>query len=357
MKKKRACIITLYGNFNYGNKLQNYALQTALEKCGFEVTSLKNVVSTSFVKKVYNKLKYFMTGKQPVGSKGRIEAFLNFNEKYMHYTDYMIYDYKNINIIENFDKFVIGSDQVWNHWNKQVPKVMFGLFAPREKVIAYSASFAVPYIEDTYFDQYKVGLANVQHISVREDAGVKIVEDIDGRKVKVTVDPTLLLLRSDWEKVEIKPNFDVPKNYVLSCFIGGQSQTLKEKTIKYAKDNNCDIVNLYDENDMKYFDIGPSEFLYLFHNAKIVLTDSFHASVFSYIYKVPLLTFGRLGSKTNMNSRIHSLLNIFDLKERFIENIEDLNISEYSNCSYDKADINISKLREKSYDYLKNALK
>ena len=57
---KKVCIITLYGNWNYGNKLQNYALQTTIEKLGYEFTSLKNKYQQSLLEKIKYKIYNFV---------------------------------------------------------------------------------------------------------------------------------------------------------------------------------------------------------------------------------------------------------------------------------------------------------
>lgn len=41
--KKTAAIISLYGNSNYGNKLQNYAVQEILRREGIDSVNIINV--------------------------------------------------------------------------------------------------------------------------------------------------------------------------------------------------------------------------------------------------------------------------------------------------------------------------
>ncbi len=354
MKNKKACIITLYGNNNYGNKLQNYALQTTLEKIGFEVKSLRNVVKTNFLKEIYHNLKNLTSNRKL--NQEKTKNFINFNHEFMNYTDYLIKGDQGFEKIENFDKYVVGSDQVWNHWNKEVPAVMFAPFATKDKVLSYSASFAIPSLESRFIPQYKIGLSNFSHISVREDAGAKIVKEVIDREVPVTLDPTLLLTSKDWEIVEKPLGFDLPKNYLVSCFIGNRSLEQTNKINEYAKQEGLEVIYLYDASHPKYYTIGPSEFLYLFHHAKMIMTDSFHACVFSYIYQVPFLAFNRLGSSTNMNSRINTLLRVFDLNERHILNLNEIDPKKFSKCDFTKAKINIEKLQKDCINYLTNAL-
>ena len=131
----KVCIITLYGNWNYGNKLQNYALQTVIENLGHTVISLRNNLPTPFKEKVRYQI-YALRNHQKIQlMKKREKNFQKFNQEYMHYTSYLVKDTLSKKREAAYDKFVIGSDQVWNYGDGYVSPLMFGLFTKKEKNI------------------------------------------------------------------------------------------------------------------------------------------------------------------------------------------------------------------------------
>ena len=79
-----------------------------------------------------------------------------------------------------------------------------------------------------------------------------------------------------------------------------------------ARDRGCAVINLMDPKS-PYYAIGPDEFIYLIKNADCVSTDSFHGSVFSFLYERPLLIWPRQGSADDMSSRLKTLTEKFAL--------------------------------------------
>ncbi|MBE6154772.1 MAG: polysaccharide pyruvyl transferase family protein [Firmicutes bacterium] len=354
---KKVCIITLYGNWNYGNKLQNYALQQVLKNLDCDVISLKNKYQMplcdklrSFYYKLRQVKKYYYMSK-------RENSFKDFNKNYMNYTKYSATYTLNKNKANLFDYFVIGSDQVWNYGDGTISDIMFGLFTNKEKNISYAASFGVSSIPEKYKKIYIKGLNNIENISVREKAGADIVNNITGREASVVLDPTILLEKKDWEKIEKKPTFNVPKKYLLTYFLGNVSVEKTHELNEFAKKHNLEIINLNNQNYPDYFKIGPSEFLYLIHNSSIVFTDSFHACVFSFIYNKSFYVYQRDENVVSMNSRIENLLSLIKEDERQILSIKTINNEEVFKCNYKKGYDIIKKEKKKSIDFLIKSLK
>ena len=119
-------------------------------------------------------------------------------------------------------------------------------------------------------------------MSVREDTGKKIIEDLTNRDdIEVLIDPTMLLTIERWENVMKKPEQYRGEKYILCYFLGNLSDEKKEAINAIAKEKKCKIINLLDKNDL-YYSSGPSEFLWLEKNAELICTDSFHSSVFGF---------------------------------------------------------------------------
>ncbi len=342
---KKVGIITIFDEDNYGNRLQNYAVQEVLVSLGFDVETIKNVnIIEEFnlleeVKKVLPE---------------RRERFLDFNNSNMNISDeVIIHDNIPENFHENYDYFIIGSDQIWNHeFPERFSNFSFAEFAPKEKRIAFSASFGIENIEEDIFEKYK-HLKDVKAISVREDAGKKLVKNIAGREdAVVLIDPTMMLTKEKWMTVMKKPEMLKSDKYILKYFLGNVSEEKNAEIERFAKENGCDIIDILDKDN--FYATGPSEFIYLIKNSFLVLTDSFHSCVFSILFNRPFLIFDRdQEGMRNMNSRIDTLLEKFDLENRRFNNkIEEKDLKvDYSN-SYKT----LEKEREKVIEFLTKAL-
>ena len=71
------------------------------------------------------------------------------------------------------------------------------------------------------------------------------------------------------------------------------------------------VVDIMDVNSL-YYSIGPNEFLWLIKNAEMVITDSFHATVFSIIFQKDFTVVQRIGEGDTFD-RIDTLLKNFDI--------------------------------------------
>ncbi len=162
--------------------------------------------------------------------------------------------------------------------------------------------------------------ADFEKISVREESGSKIISEIKNREIPITLDPTLLLTKSEWaEKFNLKEN---SKKYLLAYFLGYNKNHWK-RTESLAQKLNLEIVIIpVFEKDLKrngvVLGLGPEEFLDLSYNASYVCTDSFHGVAFSVNFGKSFTCFERFKSndKENQNTRIYNILEKLDLKER-----------------------------------------
>lgn len=353
-RMKKVGILTLYGNNNYGNKLQNYAVQEVLKKKNIEVETIINesdfVGINVFKQKIKDIIKKFL--KTP--NIQRYNHFMLF-DKYINYSKRHI-DKNHIpaNLSNKYDCLFTGSDQVWNPSNLvHISANDFLTFAPREKRNSFSASFGVSEIPENMKEFYKENLNNLNHISVREDRGKEIIKELTGREdVEVLIDPTMLLMPEEWDKVSKKPKQLNTDKYILNYFLGNLSEERKNEINRIARENNCQVINILEFND-PFYATGPSEFLYLEKNAFLICTDSFHSCVFSILYNRPFVVFDREDNLAKMNSRIDTLLKKFNLKNR---RFEGKITKENLNHDYTEAYEILENEREKADLFLKNAL-
>lgn len=123
------------------------------------------------------------------------------------------------NIGNKFDAFIIGSDKVWNYTFLRFSEFDFVTYSNRPK-ISYAASFGVSNIEESLKDLYRHGLTEIDYISVRVEAGNKIVKDLIGVNPPVVLDPTMLLTVNEWKILTKNSALHIQQNYVVTYFLG-----------------------------------------------------------------------------------------------------------------------------------------
>lgn len=357
--------ITLDGNFNYGNVLQKYAMQSVLNRFG-ETEYLWHSPE-NFMPFVWYKMGWKEHIKLVLNWRGfRKKIFSNahgmemirqgkIHEWCARYikTRKLVGDFAKS--VDDYDFLISGSDQVWNPANDDL-EILFLLFAPPEKRVAYAASISCPSIPVEKQSLYKQGLTGMAHISMREQQGADMVKAYSGCEVPVVVDPTLLLTPDDWRKVSRMPVWYHGEDYILTYFLGKKPEVVK----RLKQEMGLKVINLLDESVYEHYVTGPDEFLWAIEHAKLVYTDSFHGTVFSILFRTPFVVCNRMGNKVTekMGSRIDTLLDYFDLKERrgtkengfFIEN-------PMVEPDWSKVDGVLTRERERSDAYLRQALK
>lgn len=314
---KKCAIITI-SNSNYGNRLQNYALQYFLQSNNYYVETIKNV---NFLNKRKNKFNYFLRRIAYLFKKSdfkdgwkREKNFKRFNKRIKF--SKKVFSWNNYSWMKEYDYFIVGSDQVWN---PQFRLTEFDLcaFSEKKKIISFAASIGVTKLDDNDIYKIKKYLTGIKAISVRENEGAKLLEQIlPNQNIVTLLDPTLLLNDIEWESIETKPNFVIPKKFILCYFLGGMNENTINFVNNYARIHKLQIINLLDKKSL-YYECGPSEFLYLERNADIIFTDSFHSIVFSIIFKKNFIVFDRIEKQHDcMNSRISTILKKFNLEDR-----------------------------------------
>ena len=357
-------IVTIPDITNYGNRLQNYAVSHVLqEKYGCNVVSL-----ASYKEKPFENGNYILWAKNLIArqlcafpalaekrfgcSMTRWANFYNWSNRYIPTKRF--YNRKSLpdTLNDQYDLFFAGSDQIWNY---RFPGTKYDdyflKFAEDRKKAAISGSFGVEEIPDEWRQTYIDGLAGFSHISVREEAGAKIVRDLIGREVPVLVDPVMLLSQEEWRKVSRKPRVDTKKPYILKYYLGDEAE--EEKIDHWAKANGYAVYELLNKNIPELYSAGPGEFLSLIANAALVASDSFHCIAFSIIFRKPFVVYARRGSGNYMTSRLDTLLGKFGFEDRWKHL---LSPDEYLTCDYTQVDEIMAKEQTKALTYLQTVL-
>lgn len=344
----KVAIVTLVSK-NYGNRLQNFALQETLTKLGHHVYTIP-VYPYHFlrhnIKYVIKKCLNFSLNKYP-------DIVWDDFDKQIRWSRSIA---SNKDIAEKYDYFIAGSDQIWNPNFSITSDRELLTFAPPEKRIAYSASIGLNTFPREYAKHYADEWKKFKNISVRESQASEIIYNLTHIISPVVLDPTLLLDKNDWLK-RLKLN-KYPKKYFVKYFLGQQSNSVEQYIENRVKKEHANLIEITNSDGSLKSGIGPYEFLTLLYYSKGVFTDSFHGTVFSIIFEKPFLVFRRPTEKGygDMNSRIYSLMNMLNLKSHFIESVN----SKFDfDMNFDISAVNsiLNTKRNESLNYLINAMK
>ena len=341
--------ITCHDVYNAGASLQAYALQTYLKSLGHNVeiidykpSYLSNHYSFSAVNPTFNKpiiKQLYLLAKFP----GRFKAYHSkrkanfdaFKNDYLCLTKNQYHSNEELKTAPPFaDVYFAGSDQIWNPlFNNGKDPAFYLDFAPKDSIKAsYAASFAVDSFPNEYVEKTKKYLENFDYISVRESSGIKILNSLGFNDCINVCDPVFLLDRNYWEKLTYKISTE---DYLL-IYDFDNSEKVKSIAEKVAKEKNLKIYSIFKlpYADKCFYDEGPLGFLSLVKNAKFIVSNSFHATAFSIIFKKPFCVVNR---QEEINTRMKDLLIMLGMENRLLSadfqlNLDNLfEISDYSN--------------------------
>jgi len=372
----KICILTQEPGHNYGGILQAFALQFYLKQegypvetvqhCGNQHISFRKILSIlkQAVKKYIFRQKIdkiapdWMYKKQQNRIYQHLQSFIAHNIVQTPY----IKDFRKLNR-RKYEAYIVGSDQVWRpRYNKYLFNEMFLSFVKGDnlKRIAYAVSFGVSDMEFSEEQIKKVSefLSKFDAISVREDSGVDLCRNYFHAEAQHVLDPTMLLSTSDYlaliseeekQKVESRK-----QNGELFVYVLDSSQELSQLVQQIA--NEFQGQPYYFLPALNETTIMPSVTAWLkgFADARFVVTDSFHGTVFAILFNKPFLVYA---NQKRGATRFHSLLKMFHLEDRLVINMEESVITKIKN-PIDWENVNQILERERAFSsaFLKNAL-
>lgn len=374
----RIGVLTLPLHTNFGGILQAYALQTYLKKEGHEVVLFQKerYKKFSMLVRIKHGIHQVITGinKRTKPEYIDIQSFVKKKEneykQCSQYTQSFIDKYiswiklESLSDIDcnSFEAIVVGSDQVWRElyftgmWETSISNA-FLHFTKGWSIrrISYAPSFGLDNIEEYPSDKI-AECSEMLHcfsaISVREKSGIEICKKNFGVDASVVIDPTMLLKAEDY--------LELIQDDVLSP--GGMLTYVLDRTVDIDKLIQ-DIANQYkmepfsvnslvDNKEASIKDkIQPSveQWLKGFRDAEFVITDSFHACVFSIIFNKPFIV---IGNKERGMARFDSLLSMFNQQQRLVMPTDKIDESFIKN----KPNVDLSSSRQKAMNFLKTAL-
>lgn len=368
--KKKIGILTFHNAHNYGAVLQAYALKTKLNRMGYEAAVLN--YRNKYIEKTYRKVLHIDFWKRDILPSRWGKVCREIRDVFYGLSEWQ----KQWKVFENFileklldndnrkltledvekskcDVYVLGSDQIWaRELTHGMDPAYFGKFASDKKKISYAASVpngSIPENEKPYFKEY---LKALSHISVREEKLAEAIRELTGREVETVIDPTLLLEKDDYLPLLYEKPLK-KGDYVFAYFVV-ENEILSRCAKQAAELLGCELVELHYKKtpqihgDNMIFDAGPREFLTYIRDAKLVLTNSFHGTVFSILFQK------KFYSVYKENGRIENLLGFLGLDERHIKDATEIALE--NEIDYGQAESRLIEYRQKSVEYMERSL-
>ncbi|NJP39847.1 polysaccharide pyruvyl transferase family protein [Oscillospiraceae bacterium HV4-5-C5C] len=336
-------IITFHRANNYGAVLQAYALQEAVRQHGHGAFIID--YESSYLKHPFALVNWKRKGVMSqaltlLGELSRIPRIKPFDEfrRFLNMTASVEKDGLTA-VASTFDVVITGSDQVWNYMITNQDGAYFLDFVQEPtKKGSYAASFGFSDINDLNIRHwYSEKLASFSYLNVREKSALPLVKELTGKPAKITIDPTLLLSKADWDELAIDP--PITKPYILTYQVGMDPNLIKCAS-HLAKKYGYKVYSIpFPQGGMLktsfVLHAGPLEWLGWIKNAAFVVTDSFHGVALSIAFEKEF--YAVISSRGSvLSSRIIDLLQALDIDNHRIKNpdqIPDTSI-DYSNVGY-----------------------
>lgn len=330
MKEHKIGIITFHAAENFGSALQAFALQNILKKWAYESEIIDFILESDMQQYQIFRIGFYKNNPKAFladliyykRNRKRKLQFAQFREEYLKMSKNQYYAGKSNleELNEIYDIFICGSDQIWNLncTGRLVPEFFLSFAFDTKRKIAYAPSMPQE-VSEEYYEDLRRYIERLDFVSVRERETVGYLED----KVNVQADiihacdPTLLL-----DTEEYTTMFHLEKSakqyifvYILDVIHFDRKLIAKAKSLAKSKKLGIKYVSSRHFKELitaEYcLGMGPIEFLESIYNASYVITDSFHATVFSIQFHVPFCVFPRKGSE----SRMVGLLDMLGLKD------------------------------------------
>lgn len=352
-------ILTFHWANNYGAVIQTYALLSKLKELGHEAYIIdRRMVYKGILRKLYHKFSYehFFSWRKFWKD---ADAFLQPKTKtYTSHDELVKKFYK-----ENFDAVIVGSDQVWR-WKLIGLNYFFDFITDNKtKRYSYAASFGLNEWHGTEEDRNAISelLKKFNRISVREESGVKICKETFGVDAELVLDPTLLHTGYFYEQTLLKNHNRQQSGKVVSYILGKNNKKQVKEIAEWAKNINLkhnelfwtsiEHPSLIGKSEFHATHVTPTEWLNEIRNAEYIITNSFHATVFSILFQKQFVVLTHIGGG---NNRIETLFNSLGIKNRCVADTSRINEIIEEKIDYRTIEDNHDKLCELSIKFLKN---
>lgn len=335
---------------NYGALLQYYALQVYLRGRGHDVFWIRSILPQSSIHIFLRNLKNYRSLKLVYKFYKCHKSFIDFQKKFLKVSSR---EYKgNSDLMVNTpcaDLYITGSDQVWGGMLKE--NYLCFVQDPLKKV-AYAASFGRNHLDANQVNVVKPWIKKFKAISVREKSGVQLCESLFGVHAEHLLDPTLLIDASYYPTLNSHKVTNLLYCYFLN--VKSDNEVRIEEIRDFARKlglslriASCQYSEIFfklQELDMP----SPEQWLQNYRDAKYIVTNTFHGTVFSIVFRKQFVTILQSGKSSPQNDRLISLLSMLGLEDRIIMADQSFDITISKPIDWDRIEKILAHYREKT---------
>ena len=345
----RAGIVTFHRADNYGAVLQAYALQKTLTELGVDSEFLEfdkpDRKTEPFDGSARKGPPAFVARLREEGA-ARTARFDAFRSRYLR-CSVPLREERAGELNDRYDVFLAGSDQVWNLGLPEADARYFLPFAAPEKRVSYAASFGMDEIPDHLKGWYEERLAGFRAISVREERGRELVQELTGRDCAVCLDPVLLLDRRDWQALTASCG-ETPYLFLYMVGYDGElaarARREAEKRGLALRTAMASLIPQY--GFAAWSGVEVEQWLSLIRSCDGVFTNSFHCTAFAMLFGRPVTTALLQDGLARRNGRLEELLRLGGAERQ----------RELAAISADDFALRIQDRKRASLDYLRQSL-
>lgn len=354
MKQQKAYILAYQRATNYGAVLQIYALKKVLENFGLETLVIDYVPDWM---KVSIKNKPHI--KSYIKRKIMNYTFKSFFRK-LNFTKKTFFDQDSLkNELQDGDFYFVGSDQVWNHKIMNNDTTYFLDFAPQKaKKIGYALSMGNQNFSNDFLQKVLPMINRFDHLSARETFVSNFIKKYNPEcKVSDVLDPTLLLNAKDYSSIKKSTKFN--SNYIV-VYSAMHDENLYEYAKYLRQKTSLPLINLgyhFNGANKNEYIYGPQNWLNRMQQASFIITNSFHGTVFSILFKKQFLVVPNQSEiASGLNARFKELLESLQLNDRLIYSKEEIDEKVAKPVAFSKAFELLELRRAKSIQFIENAI-
>lgn len=340
---KTVGLLTFHFPINYGAYLQTFGLYDYIRESGNSIEIINYFTDEHMARfDFYQKPKSAKEVLYYLFKTFFLRSYFQKRKKFKRFSEKqfkMTTRYKNLSEVSfSYDIVITGSDQVFNinHFDRLI------YFQPFEKSInqtkaAYAPSFGINNLDDNITNKIKEFVIDFDYLSCREELGAKYLADISGKDTEHVLDPVFLTSIDKWYSISSKPL--VKESYIFIYDLNGKKPLVEiakriakgRKIVIVSNDPMAQLKSIYGDCDVFVKSAGIEDFISYIRYADVVITDSFHGTAMSVLFKKEFYTYIALESASY---RILSLLKSLSLDDRLIKNLDDfqeIDVIDYEN--------------------------
>ena len=377
---------------NYGSTLQSYALWRKLSDLGYET----EIVDYSSDGRAWMNPKHPFLAWHKLYRGDRLRFLLNWRGGVRKWKEMQAFLHSEARIspvrltshsfqTDRYDLYVVGSDTVWDIRQLHgFEPAFFGTFPCMRKIVAYAPSFGQAEYSEEETKTFRKHLERFSAVSIREPVNMDAFGDWRG-SVPVVLDPTMLHDAAHYSQLAVPPR--IKRKYLLFYAVYQMDPAVTQAVDDYAASHGLEVVEaslfnthahprfwglvgrvlktarLVRSTDVRspetrrriphkmVYGAGTREFLGLVRQAEMVVTNSFHGSVFAILFGKPFFNFVRQRG----SEKVRQICSILGIEGRTIQSGEPLRDEpiDYAGSVFPR----LEKLRAESAAFLETAVR